>query len=209
MIKLSKTSKMPCKSWSLEALETCPGAFDSGEIVEVCQVCYARFGNYRFPNAKQPRKSNKESWKSPEFVPNMVAAIGKDPYFRWFDSGDAYSLGLWRKIHDICEQTPLTKHWIPTRMWKFSKFRPLITKVRSLPNVTVRISSDVFDQAVVEHGTSSFVSAKPSDSAFNCGAYSRNGKCGDCRACWDKAVPIVAYPGHGAVFARLTFQRKP
>ena len=33
--------------------------------------------------------------------------------------------------------------------------------------------------------------------AFVCGAYSRDGKCGDCRACWDKNVKVVAYPAHG------------
>ena len=33
--------------------------------------------------------------------------------------------------------------------------------------------------------------------AFMCGAYERDGKCGDCRACWDKNVKVVAYPAHG------------
>ena len=35
MIRLSKASKMPCRSWSLQALETCPGARKSnGELVD-------------------------------------------------------------------------------------------------------------------------------------------------------------------------------
>lgn len=30
-----------------------------------------------------------------------------------------------------------------------------------------------------------------------CDAYERDGKCGDCRACWDRDVAVVAYPAHG------------
>ena len=34
MLKLSKASKMPCRSWSLQALDTCPGSRDkSGDLV--------------------------------------------------------------------------------------------------------------------------------------------------------------------------------
>ena len=49
MLKLSKASKMPCRSWSLQALDTCPGSRDkSGELVPACSGCYATDGNYRF-----------------------------------------------------------------------------------------------------------------------------------------------------------------
>jgi len=30
-----------------------------------------------------------------------------------------------------------------------------------------------------------------------CEAYERDGKCGTCRACWDKDVKVVAYVAHG------------
>ena len=65
MIRLSKPSKMPCKSWSLEALDTCPASTDSnGDLVPACVGCYATDGNYRFPNVKAPRVSNKQDWKT-------------------------------------------------------------------------------------------------------------------------------------------------
>ena len=84
MIKLSTPSKMPCKSWSLQAIDTCPGSIDpsTGGLVPACQGCYATDGNYRFPNVKAPRIHNREDWKRTEWVSDMVEAIKNDPFFR-------------------------------------------------------------------------------------------------------------------------------
>ena len=99
MIRLSKAGKMPCKSWSLEALTTCPGSkHKDGTLVDACNGCYATTGNYRFPNVKAPRIENQLDWKRKEWVSDMVEAIGDDEYFRWFDSGDMYDLRLANKI---------------------------------------------------------------------------------------------------------------
>ena len=110
MIKLSKTSKMPrkCKSWSLEALKTCPGSIKSVikgiiELVDACKGCYATTGMYNMPNVKAPRISNKEDWKRKDWVDDMVSAIFNDELFRWFDSGDAYDLRLTKKIKQVIE----------------------------------------------------------------------------------------------------------
>ena len=47
-MKLSKTSKLGTKSWSLQALETCPGSVgDNGELVPACSGCYATINCYR------------------------------------------------------------------------------------------------------------------------------------------------------------------
>ena len=64
MIKLSKTSKLDgILSWSLQALDTCPGSrSDDGGLVPACQGCYATTGNYRFANVKKPRLENREDW---------------------------------------------------------------------------------------------------------------------------------------------------
>jgi len=51
--KLSNTTKMPCKSFSLEAGETCPASRDEdGTVVDSCQICYAKIGYYRMGNTK-------------------------------------------------------------------------------------------------------------------------------------------------------------
>ena len=90
MIRLSKAGKMPCRSWSLQAVDTCPGARKSnGELVDACDGCYARTGNYNYPNVKAPRIHNREDWKRKEWVSEMGEEIdSNDRYFRWFDSGD-------------------------------------------------------------------------------------------------------------------------
>ena len=111
MLKLSKASKMPCKSWSLEALVTCPASKNKdGSLVDACKGCYATTGNYRFPNVKAPRAHNKEDWKRESFVSEFVQELDTERYFRWFDSGDMYDLRLANKILEIMQATPWVNH---------------------------------------------------------------------------------------------------
>ena len=56
MVKLSKTSKLGTKSWSLQALETCPGSKAAdGSLVPACSGCYATTGMYHFGDRKSTR----------------------------------------------------------------------------------------------------------------------------------------------------------
>ena len=115
MLKLSKASKMPCRSWSLQALDTCPASRDAdGNLVPACSGCYATTGNYRFKNVRAPREHNRQDWKRDTWSDDMVAELDNDRYFRWFDSGDMYDIRLAHKILDVCERTPWVKNWIPT-----------------------------------------------------------------------------------------------
>ena len=201
--KLSKASKMPCRSWSLEALTTCPASKDSnGELVPACKGCYATTGNYRFPNVKAPRLHNQSDWKNDDWVAAMVAELDNDRYFRWFDSGDMYDIRLAKKILAVMQATPWVKHWLPTRMQKFDKFQVVIEQMQQLPNVVVRLSSDGVQGEIVPDALNSStiiptISHKL-DNMTLCQAYERDGKCGTCRACWDKTISVVAYPAHGA-----------
>ena len=206
---LSKTSKLGCSSWSLQALDTCPGARgDDGEAVDACKFCYARRGNYVYPNVKRVREVNLEDWKSDDWVDRMVSAIGADLYFRWFDSGDCYHRDLAIKICEVMLRTPDTEHWFPTRMHKFDKFKDVLYDMSILPNVVLRISSDsVTGECLDSYLCSSvivpyagFPTSLPS---VECDAYKRGGKCGDCRACWSKDVKIVSYPYHGVSKAKV------
>ena len=202
MIKLSKASKMPCRSWSLQALETCPASKKSnGELVDACKGCYATTGNYRFPNVKAPRVHNKEDWKREQWVDDMVKTLDNDRYFRWFDSGDLYSLPLALKVLEVMQRTPWCNHWLPTRMHKFPKFRETLATMESLENVTIRRSSDSITGETIEGTTTSTIvpfsdSPLPKDAVL-CEAYTRQGKCADCRACWSKGIKVIAYPAHG------------
>jgi len=206
MIKLSKTSKLDgILSWSLQALDTCPGSKDStGNLVPACQGCYATTGNYRFANVKKPREFNREDWKRDDWVRDMVWSLENSRYFRWFDSGDMYSHDLAWKIFQVMEKTPHVKHWLPTRMHKFSKFKDVLERMQSLPNVVVRFSSDSVTGEVIEGlNTSTIFSEHVPSRAFECKAYQHEGKCNGCRACYDKDVQVIAYKAHGVKMAKV------
>ena len=204
--KFSKPSKMPCRSWSLQALDTCPGSIgENGELVPACSGCYATTVNYNFPNVKAPREHNKKDWKRADWTETMIKELDKDRYFRWFDSGDMYSIDLAKKILTVMKATPWVKHWLPTRMYKFKKFSGILAQMEALPNVVVRRSSDSITGDTIEGQNTSTIIETP-DHAKKvmtvCEAYQREGKCGPCRACWDKGTKVIAYPAHGKKIER-------
>ena len=207
MLKLSVTTKLDgIKSWSLQALETCPGSIGvAGELVDACKGCYATTGNYRFANVKAPREFNREDWKRDTWVSDMVQALNKERFFRWFDSGDMYALRLAEKIYEVMQKTPWVSHWLPTRMAKFPKFQGIIAKMQELPNVMVRFSADSVDGNFVSgvHGSTIVPTNDNVPGVEVCQAYEHGGKCNGCRKCWDKSVPVIGYVAHGKKMARV------
>ena len=207
MVKLSKTSKLGTKSWSLQALETCPGSKAAdGSLVPACSGCYATTGMYHFGAVKAVRADNKADWKRDGWTADMVKALSKDKHFRWFDSGDMYSLELAEKMYQIMVNTPNTKHWLPTRMHKFPKFQAIIAKMQALDNVMVRPSSDAVDGTYTKgvHGSTILPEGAPvPDGVVVCNAPNQDGKCMDCRACYDKQVPVIGYVAHGRKMAKV------
>lgn len=205
-VKLSKTSKLDnVRSWSLQAVETCPGSIDpaTGGLVPACQGCYAIGGNYRFDNVKKPRIFNRQDWKRDGWVSDMVDALRNDRYFRWFDSGDMYDARLAEKMLQVMLLTPDVKHWLPTRMHKFPKFQPILRAMQALPNVMVRPSSDSVtgDYTPGVHGSTIVPSLDAPDGVTICHAATNDGKCGPCRACYSKDVAVIGYVAHGQKMA--------
>ena len=208
MNKLSKTSKLDnILSWSLQALETCPGSISSsGALVDACSGCYATTGCYSFKGTKAVRADNKAAWQEADWIDVMVKALSKQRFFRWFDSGDMYSLALAEKMLAVMEATPNTKHWLPTRMYKFPKFQAVLKAMQALPNVMVRYSSDAVDGSYTEglHGSTIVPSADTAPAGVTvCQAYSQGGKCLDCRACYNKDIAVIGYPAHGRKMAKV------
>lgn len=204
IVMLSDTSKLGVKSWSLQALNTCPASIDSnGNLVDACSGCYATAGNYRFSNVKAVREYNKQVWQNDNFVNDFIAKLDTESYFRWFDSGDLYSLELAKKIYEIMKQTPHVKHWLPTRMHKFSKFHSILKDMQALPNVVIRLSSDsITGEKVNSDLIETNSTILPSEliegyNGFICPAYNQDGKCLTCKACYSKEVETVAYIAHG------------
>jgi hypothetical protein len=208
MNKLSKTSKLDnILSWSLQALETCQGSIgENGELVPACSGCYATTGTYNFPGTKAVRADNKAAWQDAGWVDTMVAALKKQSFFRWFDSGDMYSLSLAVKMYAVMAATPHVKHWLPTRMYKFPKFAAILAQMEALPNVMVRRSSDAVDGTFTAgvHGSTILPSADSVPAGVTlCRAYEHGGKCSGCRACYDKSVAVIGYPAHGRKMAKV------
>jgi hypothetical protein len=206
-VKLSKTSKLDgIMSWSLNALDTCQGSINpvTKELVPACQGCYATTGNYRFPNVRAPRDFNKQDWQRDTWVSDMVLALDSSRYFRWFDSGDMYDLRLAEKIYQVMQATPWCKHWLPTRMYKFTKYDQVINAMMKLDNVVVRLSSDSVTGEIINGLTTStiFSDTLPAG-AFECKAYENDGKCNGCRACYSKDVSVIAYKAHGVKMAKV------
>jgi hypothetical protein len=136
----------------------------------------------------------------------MVEALGNDRFFRWFDSGDMYSVELAEKIFHIMKRTPWVKHWLPTRMAKFAKFADVIARMQALPNVMVRFSSDSVTGDFVSglHGSVIVPDSETLPEGVTlCRAYEHEGKCNGCRACYDKSVAVIAYPAHGRKMAKV------
>jgi hypothetical protein len=208
MIKLSKTSKLDgILSWSLQAIDTCPGSSDGkGGLVDACKGCYATTGFYQFAPAKNARAFNRQDWERDTWINDMVMSLDSSRYFRWFDSGDMFSLDLANKILEVMSSTPWCKHWMPTRMHKFKKFHSVIAKMQALDNVVIRFSSDSVQGQLVDGVTTSTIfsdeSQLPSDATI-CRAYEHEGKCNGCRACYNKDVPIIAYKSHGVKMAKV------
>lgn len=210
MLKISVTSKLDgIRSWSLQAIDTCPGSIKApGELVDACKGCYATTGNYNYPNVKAPRIHNREDWTRLDWTDDMVRELENDRFFRWFDSGDMYTLGLAEKILEVMQRTPWCKHWLPTRMHKFPKFRLVLDAMQTLDNVMVRFSSDSvtgefipgLHGSVIGPSADTFVQI---DGAALCRAYEHGGKCNGCRACWNKDIPLICYPAHGAKMQRV------
>jgi hypothetical protein len=138
----------------------------------------------------------------------MVSELDQDRYFRWFDSGDVYTLGLAEKILEVMICTPWVNHWLPTRMHKFPKFAHVFAQMEALPNVKVRFSSDSIQGEYIEGLHGSVIG--PDAATFQaregvqlCEAYKHGGNCNGCRACWSKDVPLIAYPAHGLKMSRV------
>jgi hypothetical protein len=153
------------------------------------------------PDSKRVRAENKEDWQRDEWESDMVAELRKDRWFRWFDSGDMYTVTLAWKIYRVMRDTPHVKHWLPTRCHKFAKYAEVLAAMQALPNVMVRFSSDHVDGTYTEglHGSCIIPTAdKLPNGVQLCHAANNDGKCGPCRACYDRDVPVIGYVAHGA-----------
>jgi hypothetical protein len=206
---LSNPSKMPGKAIGLPARRTCPIGNKLADIPGTpCHGCYAdNRGMYQFPvvKAAQARRLSlihnaltgpvaRDAW-----VAAMVTLLRGEAHFRWHDSGDVFSAAYLDLIVDVVRRTPQTKHWLPTQerglMMAWQRDHGAFPE-----NLTVRVSMPRIDAsdamiAATQRGLGLNTSSV-STSAPTCPASKQENECRDCRACWDRSVPHVAYSKH-------------
>ena len=186
---LSKPSKMPGPAFNLPAQACITGSKLVKIPGSVCAGCYALKGRYRFKNVKAALARRLAGLTHPEWIPAMVVLIDNTPLFRWHDSGDIQSVQHLKNIFEVCKLTPKTDHWLPTRE---AKFLPLSTD--SIPkNLIIRLSGHKIDKPAAGFWpwTSTVVTVDKS-----CPAAEQGNQCRDCRACWDRSTPNIAYGKH-------------
>ena len=190
---MTRTSKMPGLSYSLPAWACQTGAKLRKIPGSVCSSCYALKGNYkRFPKVEEALERRFQSLKHSAWVPAMAALIKKHKYFRWHDAGDIQDAVHLQKIFRVCELTPETQHWMPTREAQFLKDIEPSTVPK---NLIIRMSSHMVDQPPVKFWpwTSTVISGQ---GVASCPAPKQNNSCGSCRQCWDRSIANVSYGKH-------------
>ena len=115
-------------------------------------------------------------------------------YFRWHDSGDLQDSNHLANIIMVAEHTANVKHWLPTREYS------LVRNVTIPTNLVIRLSAHMengsppsgfgFPTSTVSTGD------EPENGGYRCKAYTRDGKCGTCRKCWNPAVENIDYLKH-------------
>ena len=187
---LSKPSKMRGPAYNLPATQCITGAKLVKVPGSVCHGCYALKGRYRFSNVRMALARRLESLKHPRWVEAMTVLIKGEPWFRWHDSGDLQSAWHLKQIFEVCNRTPDTMHWLPTRE---ARILNLMDPDIIPPNLIIRMSSHMIDQQPVTFWP---WTSTVSTTTKTCPALDQGNSCKSCRACWDRKVDNVTYPKH-------------
>lgn len=194
---LSEPSKMPCYGYSIPATRCKIGAKLREVKGSTCNSCYALKGRYVFPNvvtAMERRYRTLDDLDVWAYYMVRVMLYLRDlgeTHFRWHDSGDVQSVAHLRAISEVARAVPEIQHWLPTR--EYAIVRQYLKADTFPPNLTVRLSAHMVGKPAPDMGlpTSEVTRDEPT-----CPSKLQHGKCGDCRACWNPAVPVVTYGLH-------------
>ena len=209
---LSNTSKMPWYSWSTSAYDCITGSKLREVEGSVCSNCYAMKGCYVFSSVRNAHNRRLSAIDDPRFVDAFVVVLTnlylrtrktytkdgvtiKENRFRWHDAGDIQSVEHLMMINSIAMQCPFIDFWLPTKEVGFvNKFLKNNTPAK---NLTIRLSNPMIGGTWEKKPNGQVFSTVGVQGAeMQCPAYQQEGKCGDCRNCWNKDVDAVNYPLH-------------
>lgn len=195
LIRLGKTSKMRGYSFGLDARNCITGSKLRKVKGSVCAKCYAMKGNFNFPSVRKNKETNLKHIESEYFVYVMTYQLQDIKYFRWFDSGDLPHIEALKKIVQIAQNTPKTKHWLPTREIKM--IQEYLKNNKFPKNLIVRVSAPMVDGPPpkgFKHTSTVHKDGKPH--GFDCLSRFQNNQCLTCTACWDKRIKNISYKEH-------------
>jgi len=204
---LSQTSKMPCKSYGLPTAICNVGGKLRDVVGSACHGCYADRGFYSLYPSVRTSQGNRldkllaaleDADHARQWLDGVKTLIGTDLFFRWHDSGDLINYRHLSLIVQVALEMPEVQFWLPTR--EKSLVMDFIAAHGALPdNLIVRLSAPMIDGQPCAGNTglnTSTIHKNAEPIGFECGAPSRGGYCGDCRACWNRDVLNVSYKFH-------------
>jgi len=190
---LSKPSKMPGPSFNLPATACITGAKLVNVKGSTCSGCYALKFRYNFKKAKKAMARRLAKLHNPRWVDSMVTLINKQTVMRWHDSGDLQSAKHLTNIFEVCNRTPGTMHWLPTREARFLRLMDpdVVPK-----NLKIVLSDHMNDQATPPTWWPYTSGVTTDHAAVTCPSSKQGNKCLDCRQCWDRSTKRVVYGKH-------------
>jgi len=197
---LSNNDKMPGYSWGISAHECQRGAILALLDNTPCQECYAKKNRMAMPVVQSALGRRLKAYRTnPLWDMAMVRLIqhyATEGWFRWFDSGDLQDTEMLLRIMRICDATPRTRHWMPTREVRYVE-AALATRRRP-KNLALRLSATFIDGAPPTPLAKRLgvLTSGVSREQRTCPAQDQDGQCKTCRNCWDQRVKHVVYPLH-------------
>ena len=190
---LSKPNKMPGPSINLPAVACITGAKLVNVKGSTCSGCYALKGRYRFKNTRTAMQRRLDKLHDPRWIEAMVTLVKDHRWFRWHDSGDVQSVQHLKNIFEVCNRTPDTGHWLPTRE---SRFLKLMDPDVVPKNLKIVLSDHMNNQRVAPTWWPYTSGVSTDHNQVTCPAASQGNKCRDCRKCWDRNTKRVIYGKH-------------
>ena len=138
-------------SFSLPALETCPGK------TEFCdRYCYANRGRFWWKKVKEELRMNLIATRCDDFAEKISEVIlqAAPEAFRIHVSGDFYDYAYTRKWIEIAKTCSSVVFFGSTRSWRIPALNEPLKELAALPNVCLRASTDFTHTDTPEEGWS-------------------------------------------------------
>mgnify|MGYP003638502910 CR=1 FL=1 len=202
---LSQPSKMECFTFALDIIESgCADRCQYGES----KVCYVIGNKFRenSPSRKAKKARNFKLANSKDFVRILTAQIRltKQRLFRFFDSGDFFSLEFFKKVIQVCKNLPKIEFWIPTS--RDDLLNQFLSEGGVIPvNTTIRLSgpqiNTPFYEGIIQFYSKwkqiTFSETTTDPNLATCHASLEGSSCGDCEDCFKPTHKKTVYAIHG------------